>query len=158
MHLATRVTRILMWVALVVFGGFQWIAIWGIHQNNVRAIQAGSPDTTYAVWPLITAMTILTLAFFWFVLVKRHRLPGLLVAGGACAALFVMALDIWQTFDVQVVASGGLNLWTLIWRHMSCLLIFVFMLATYLLERAGGLPEGETQEEEAYIPITKEDS
>ena len=157
MRLATRLARVLMWISLVVFGGFQWIAIWGIHRNNVRAIQAGSPDTVYHVWPLITAMTILTLAVFWFALVKRHRLPGLLAAGGACAALFAMALDIWQTFDAQVVVSGGLDLWTLIWRHMSCLLIFAFMLAAYLLERADGSLGTETREEDAYIPIAEDD-
>ena len=44
-------------------------------------------------------------------------------------------LDLWQTFEEAVVTSGGLDLWTLIWRHLSSLLIFVFMLIAYLLER-----------------------
>lgn len=157
MRLASRVTRILMWISLVVFGGFQWIAVWAIHKNNIRAVNAGSPETVYTLWPLITAMAILTLAVFWFACIRRHRLPGVIAAGMASAALFAIALDIWQTFDAQVVVSGGLDLWTLIWRHMSSLLIFGFMLASYLLERAGGGPvDGTPDEEKAYIPIADE--
>ena len=56
--------------------------------------------------------------------------------------ILVVALDLWQTFDASTVITGGLTLGTLIWRHMSVLLVFVFMLAAYILEAVATAREG----------------
>lgn len=135
MQTGAKISRVLMWISLVVCGGFQWVAIIGIHIQNSRAVAAGSPERAYTIWPLAVAMGVLTLSVFWFAFVCKHRLPAVIAAGAASVALFAAVLDLWQTFEEAVVTSGGLDLWTLIWRHLSSLLIFVFMLITYLLER-----------------------
>lgn len=137
MQAASKAMRILMWLSLLVCGFFQWCGIIGILINN------GKSDDPYTIWPLIAAMIVLMAAVIWFTVMRRHRLPGVLAAGAASVVIFAVALDLWQTFDVAAVTRGGITLWTLIWRHMSCLLVFLFMLAAYILEVSAPVQESE---------------
>lgn len=139
MQTASKVMRVLMWLTLLVCGFFQWCGIIGILINN------GKSDDPYTIWPLMAAMAVLLAAVIWFTAAKNHRLPGVIAAGAASVVIFVVALDLWQTFDASTVITGGLTLWTLIWRHMSSLLVFVFMLAAYILE-AVAAPKKEEKE------------
>ena len=136
MRTASKCMRVLMWIALLVCGFFQWCGIIGILINNGRS------DEPYAIWPLIAAMIVLLAATIWFTAARNHRLPGVLAAGAASVVILVVALDLWQTFDASTVITGGLTLGTLIWRHMSVLLVFVFMLAAYILEAVATAREG----------------
>ena len=129
MRTASKCMRVLMWIALLVCGFFQWCGIIGILINN-------------AIWPLIAAMIVLLAATIWFTAARNHRLPGVIAAGAASVVILVVALDLWQTFDASTVITGGLTLGTLIWRHMSVLLVFVFMLAAYILEAVATAREG----------------
>lgn len=159
MQFWAKACRVLMWLALLVCGFFQWCGIAGILINN------GKSDDPYTVWPLMAAMVMLTVATVWFTLntgfAKRHRLWGVLAAGLASVVIFVVALDLWQTFDAAAVMSGGLTLGTLIWRHMSSIAVFLFMLVAHILEQAAPretADEGETPFSAVLAEIDRENA
>ena len=74
MRTASKCMRVLMWIALLVCGFFQWCGIIGILINNGRS------DEPYAIWPLIAAMIVLLAATIWFTAARNHRLPGVIAA------------------------------------------------------------------------------
>lgn len=138
MRFAAKLCRVGMWIAMLVCGFFQWGGIVGILVNNARS------DRPYNIWPLIAAMVVLTVAVLWFSLAPTRRLPGVIAAGLASGVIVACALDLWQTFEKSAVVVGGLTLDTLIWRHLSVILAFVFMLAAYILEKVAPEPEADS--------------
>ncbi len=156
---AANICRFFMWAVLIVCGGFQLAAILGISINIARSKEP------YFIWPMILAMALLITATLLFSLRKpffqKHRLWWVIIAGVAAAIIFASSLDIWQRFDVSKVAltldfspnPRGITLFTLIWRHLSSMLVFPLMLAVHILDPATPPEEEKTKGDDPFSTL-----
>ena len=138
MEVASVVSKIAMWTALVITGAFQVLAILGISMNNQQAIALNKPEKQYNLTFLVLCVVLFVLAVVLFTVLKKRRYIGVIIAVVAAFVLVGVALDLGRVFAVSIQATGeqGLSTWRMIWRHMSPVLITAFMICAWLFGRA----------------------
>lgn len=137
MEVASVISKIAMWVALVVTGAFQVLAIFGISMNNQQAVAIDKPEKQYNLTFLVLCIVLFVLAVILFTVMKKHRYIGVIVAVVAAFMMIGVALDLGRVFTVSIQATGeqGLTTWRMVWRHMSPVLVTVCMISAWLFGR-----------------------
>ncbi len=140
MRTTAAVTRVLMWVFFAFSLLMQGMSIFAIEfVNNQRARELNMPKSVYNVAPLLIFTLLLIAAVVLFTVLKKHRYIGMILAAVTAIAFVVIALDLGRVFASQIGSGGqdvGLNTWDMVYRHMSPVLVAVFMLPTWLFGRA----------------------
>lgn len=138
MRALSNVFKVLMWVALVIYLFFQSLAVYGLMQNNTAAMNAEKADKIYNVVPLICAAALMLVAVILYIIFKKHRYIGIVVAIIAAAFMLIIALDLGRNFPVTVSGSGkdtGLTTAKLFFNHIGIAIIPVFMIISLIFER-----------------------
>lgn len=115
--------RIMAWIVLIITTGIQIMAIYGIYLNHSADI--------FNPLLLIIATAVMFLAVVLFFALPRGKLFPLLVA--AADAVFFVILACWlkdafPTFVSKDDVETGITIWTAVWRHMSPVLVPLFLL------------------------------
>ena len=138
MRIASTITRVLMWVALVVYSVMQFLAAYGIVvENNLRAVEQEMPDKVYKVVPRVVITLLMILAVILFTVWKKRPYIGLALSAVAGIALLVTTLSMSRAFPLTTNAYGeyGLSLQKLVLCHYSFLIVPVLMLMTWGFRR-----------------------
>ena len=99
MRIASTITRVLMWVALVVYSVMQFLAAYGIVvENNLRAVEQEMPEKVYNVVPLVVITLLMILAVILFTVWKKRPYIGLALSAVAGIALLVTTLSMSRAF------------------------------------------------------------
>lgn len=138
MRIASTITRVLMWVALVVYSVMQFLAAYGIVvENNLRAVEQEMPEKVYNVVPLVVITLLMILAVILFTVWKKRPYIGLALSAIAGIAILVTTLSMSRAFPLTTNAYGeyGLSLQKLVLCHYGFLIVPVLMLMTWGFRR-----------------------
>lgn len=143
MRAGAVLSKVLMWIVLVLCTGIQALAIIGIGSNNSRALEANMPDKVYALWPLIAVVVLAWASVLIFTIWKKRSYFGLIVAGVVGIAAIVLAFDLMRAFPAQISSTGdvGLSTWKMVYRHMSPVLIPLLMVPAFICDRIAAKQE-----------------
>ena len=145
MRTASVICKVLMWITVVVTGFFQVLALIGILERNRIAAERNLPGEVYNPFFFILAMGLMAVALLLFVFLKKRRYIGLCVSLPASLLFIVVGANLAQVFPERAAASGfqGLTMTDAVLRHMSPVLITLFMLLAWLFERQWHKGEAE---------------
>ena len=139
MQTVSTISKVLMWISLVFTALIQGMVIFAIQSNNTDAVLAGQTDKLYNLVPLICASMLLLAGVILFAVLRKRRYIGVILAAVAAVVFVVVAFDIRNTFTTQIGATGetvGITAWRMIYRHISPVMVAVFMLIAWLCGRA----------------------
>ncbi len=119
-------TRVCTWITLAVTGLVQILAVVGIYINN--SIAEFNPIL------LIAATAIMLTATVLFFALPRGKVIPLLIAAADAVFFIILAFMLKNAFPVLMAVDGsdtGISLWMAIYRHMSPLLVPLFMIPSW---------------------------
>ena len=122
MQFVTKLCRALTWVTLISTTGVQVLAAIGMYLND----KAGKLNPLF----LIAATAVMVLSVVLFFVLRRGKLFPLIGTAVAGIAFVVLALIMMQVYPVVTSVEGistGISLWDAIFRHMTPILIPVFL-------------------------------
>ncbi len=122
MQLITKLCRFFAWLTLIITSAVQVLAIVGIALND----SAGK----LSPWYLASATFVMLAAVILFFALRRGKIFPLILSALAGIAFVVLALIMMQVYPVVESIMGGttgLSLWDAILRHMTPLLIPIFL-------------------------------
>lgn len=122
MQFVTKLCRTLTWITLILTAGVQALAIIGMYLND----KAGKFNPLFLI--VATAVMILSVVLF-FVLRRGKLFPliGTAVAGIAFVVLAIIMMKVYPVVEAIDGTSTGISLWDAISRHMTPILIPVFL-------------------------------
>lgn len=154
MHTRTvsTICKVLMWLAFAFSAIWQVMTLYSLHSGNQQAIAAGQEQYVFNIWPLAIACVLIVAGLVLFILLKKQRYIGLLIAIAAAVIFLLVALELGRAFPLQIGTGGvdrGLSPWKIAYRHCSMLLVPVFMVPAWLCERAADKADERRRAKEA---------
>lgn len=145
MRIAANVCKVLMWITYAVTTFFQGLALIGILIRNTNASQRGMLEDIYNPFFFVLAIALATAGVILFACLKKRRYIGVILAGVSSLLFVVVALDMSRIFAEQAVSGEfrGLTMTDAVLRHMSPVLITLFMVLAWLFERRWRKEEAE---------------
>ena len=128
MHIVTGVSRVFVWVSLVISTLFQGLAMFGIARNS-----------EFSIIPMLVATFVMVAAAILYFALPKGKLFPLLMAVGAAVLFIIVAILLAKEFPVRLGIDGsdqGLTPWRLVYRHLSPLLVPLFLTPLYIEYRA----------------------
>ena len=137
MRIAALICKILMWITFAVTGFFQSLALIGILIRNRDAGAQGLADKIYNPFFFILAIALAAAGVILFACLKKKKYIGLSASAVSSLLFVIVAFDMSRKFAEQAIAGGfrGLTMTDAVLRHMSPVLITLFMLLAWLFER-----------------------
>jgi len=130
----STVSKVFMWMFMVVYFGFQSLAVLGIMSSNASAGEGGK---TFSPVPLIVATLLMLAAVILFTVLPKRKWIGVIISVVAAGVMLMVALELGRMFPPSVSTTGtvGLTTWKLIWRHIGISMVAVFMIVACLADR-----------------------
>ena len=138
MRALSTLSKVLVWVFLVIYGLFQALAIFAISQQNQTALKNGMTDSVYPLLPLAIATVLMLASVILFFAYRKKRVFGVVLGFAAAVMMLVVALDLGRAFPVTVGSydtDSGLSTAKLITRHIGIAIIPVLLALAWLFER-----------------------
>ena len=135
MQFVTKLCCFFAWLTLIITTIVQALAIIGILLND----KAGN----FNPWYLAAATLAMLAAVFLFFVLKRGKIFPLILSAITGIAFVVLALFMMQAYPlVESIMGGttGLSLWDAILRHMTPLLIPIFLFTFTIRHTSASIP------------------
>lgn len=133
--------KALMWILLVPVLGIQVMVMIGISLGKQMGITL-----------LVIASVLLAAAAVLFGVLRKKKGIAMLVATVAAVLFIVFAITVYNTFKLNfgvTDVSGGISAFDFVYRHISPLLVVLFMLFYWICWRAWHKEELRREEEAA---------
>ncbi|MBR2337895.1 MAG: hypothetical protein IKA63_00325 [Clostridia bacterium] len=141
MDTIASISRVLAWVTLVITTAFQCLAMYGIYTGN----------SEFSIFPMAVATVLMAVSVILFFALRQGKTVPFLMAVGAAVLFIVVAVMIKNEFTVHMGADGtdmGITSWRMVYRHLSPVLVPVFLLAPWVVYRVDRKVEKEYAKKE----------
>lgn len=121
--------KALMWITLVPVLGIQILAMIGISMG----------DSKMSIVPLVAASVLLLAAAILFGVLREKRGIAMILAAVSAVLFVVVAITVYKVFELNFKVtnvSGGITSGEFVYRHLSPLLVVLFMLFYWICWRA----------------------
>lgn len=128
MQLVSRIWCGLAWAALVFSLCMQALVAFGIASGN----------SGFSIVPIVVASVLLLVSMILIVALPKGKLLPLLMAAAAGVLFIIVAVLIARQFTILVGVEsldGGITAWQFVYRHLSPLLVPLFLLGYWICWR-----------------------